>query len=237
MTMIIILALAFAAAAFTLSASAGLGGSLILVPSMSMLLGAKQGVALSALLLGCNNVAKVFVYRRWIPLRTAVWVLLLTIAGTGIGAKLLVDAPESWVSYAVIGSFSAAFLFEQMRLERLKRIAAPVLAFGAGATSGFSGTSGPLKGVAIRNLGLDRLRFIGAASAVSFAGDAMKTAVFAEASLLGRTAWLTLLAAIPLMVLATLAGRRLNRGIGERAFRALFWMVMLAYAARLAIRW
>jgi hypothetical protein len=106
-------------------------------------------------------------------------------------------------------------------------------AFFAGATSGFSGTSGPLKGLALRRLSLDRLHFVGAASVVSLAGDLMKTTIFAEASLLDEISWSVLLVSIPLMLLATFAGRHLNSRIGERAFAGLFWTVMAGYALRL----
>ena len=61
------LALVAILASFTLSASAGLGGSLILVPTLALILGTKQGVALAALLLACNNVVKVVAYRGPIP--------------------------------------------------------------------------------------------------------------------------------------------------------------------------
>ena len=50
-----------------LSASAGLGGSLILVPSIAMFFGTKQGIALASLLLACNNIFKVIAYHRTIP--------------------------------------------------------------------------------------------------------------------------------------------------------------------------
>jgi uncharacterized membrane protein YfcA len=110
-----------------------------------------------------------------------------------------------------------------------------MLAFVSGASSGFSGTSGPLKGVAIRNLDLDRRHFVGAASVASLAGDAAKTAIFAEADLLGRSAWLTCLAAIPLMALGTWSGSKLNDRLGEQTFAVLFWTVMGGYSIRLGI--
>ena len=90
-----------AAAAFTLSAAAGLGGSLLLVPSMVILFGAKQGVAVAALLLACNNVAKTVAYRRTIPLGAAAGVLVFTVLGAMLGAGLLVAAPERMVQAAV----------------------------------------------------------------------------------------------------------------------------------------
>ncbi|MFD6887429.1 TSUP family transporter [Streptomyces sp. NPDC059957] len=133
------------AAAFTLSASAGFGGSLILVPTLALVLGTKSGVALAALLLGANNLVKVFAYRATLPFRKALVVIVLVAAGSFLGAKLLVSAPERAVTLAVIAGFAAAFLLETLDLTRWRRAGSPVMAFAAGATSGFSGTSGPLK--------------------------------------------------------------------------------------------
>jgi uncharacterized protein len=114
-----------------------------------------------------------------------------------------------------------------------QRASSPLLAFGAGAASGFSGTSGPLKGVALRNLGLDRLHLVGAASVVSLAGDLAKLGVFAGGALLGERALWVLLWTAPLVPLAAVAGRRLNGAMGERTFAALFWAVMTGYSLRL----
>jgi hypothetical protein len=46
-----------------------------------------------------------------------------------------------------------------------------------------------------------------------------------------------LLLALPLMPVATLAGRRLNASLGERWFTGLFWLVMAGYTARLIFAW
>lgn len=228
-------ALAFAALAFTLSTSAGLGGSLILVPAMSLLLGPKEGVAVAALLLAANNVAKVIVYRASIPVWPSVWVVLLTVAGAALGAALLVAAPATWVGAAIVGSIGTTFLFERKGWDRLRSGCAPVLAFCAGATSGFTGTSGPLKGIAVRSLGFDRQHFVGAASLVSLAGDLAKVAVFSEASLFGNDAQWILLYSLPLMAICAFAGRRLNSAVGERGYAALFWTVMAGYSVRLLL--
>lgn len=228
-------ALTAAAVSFTVSASAGLGGSLVLVPSLALVLGTKEGVALAALLLAANNVVKVFAYRETLPFRKALVVIVLVAVGAGLGARLLVAAPENVVTVAVIASFVFALLAERLDLSRLRRLGGPVLAFGSGATSGFSGTSGPLKGMAIRHLDLDRAHFVGAASLVSLAGDATKTAVFTEAELLSGNSFLLAVAAVPLMLVATFSGRRINRAIGERGYAWLFWGVMTGYTVRLVL--
>lgn len=219
---------------FVLSASAGLGGSLILVPSLALILGTKEGVALAALLLGANNVFKVIAYRSSLPFRAAALVLVCLGAGAAVGASLLVQAPEIVVAVAVVVSFGMTLVAERRGWTSVRRASAPTLAFGSGATSGFSGTSGPLKGAALRNLDLDRAHFVGGASMASLVGDAVKTAVFAEASLLGPEAIQVLLLSIPLMVLGTWLGSRVNRRVGQSGFAVLFWSVMTGYTIRIA---
>jgi len=220
---------------FTVSASAGLGGSLVLVPTLALFLGSKEGVALAALLLASNNVMKIIAYRRTLPFRAAAPIVVLIAIGAAIGSTLLVSAPEFLVTIGVVAMFSATLAAERFKWDGLRTGFAPALAFVSGASSGFSGTSGPLKGVAIRNLALDRRHFVGAASLASFVGDATKTVVFTEGGLLGRSAVLIALAAVPLMALGTWTGSTLNHRAGERTFAVLFWTVMGGYSVRLAI--
>jgi uncharacterized membrane protein YfcA len=232
---VMVVTLIAVAVSFTVSASAGLGGSLVLVPILALVLGTKEGVALAALLLAANNVVKVLAYRETLPFRKALVVIVLVAVGAALGALLVVAAPERVVTVVVIASFVLALLAERLDLSRLRRLGGPVLALGSGATSGFSGTSGPLKGMAIRQLGLDRAHFVGAASLVSLAGDATKATVFTEAGFLGGDSFLVALGAIPLMLVATFAGRRINRSIGERGYTSLFWGVMAGYTVRLVL--
>lgn len=232
----VVFALIAISASFAISASAGLGGSLLLVPSLALVLDTKPGVAMAALLLGANNVVKVAAYRRTLPFRAAAAVIALTIVGAVVGARLLVAAPTRLVSIAVLVSFAVALLAERVDLSRLRQVGGPVLAVGAGATSGFSGTSGPLKGMAIRQLDLDRMHFVGAASLASLFGDLAKTAVFAEARLFSSTQLALAAAAVPLMFVATYAGYRLNHIVGQRGYDRLFWTVMAGYTVRLALR-
>lgn len=218
---------------FTVSASAGLGGSLILVPTLALLLGTKEGVALAALLLAANNVVKVLAYRETLPFRKALLVIILVSAGALVGARMLVSTPEQVVTIAVIVSFAIALIAERFDLSAVQRTGGPLLAVASGATSGFSGTSGPLKGMALRQLKLDRAHFVGAASLVSLAGDATKAVVFTEAGLLSGASLFVVVLATPLMFLATFSGRRINLTIGERGYTMLFWGVMAGYSFRL----
>lgn len=218
---------------FVVSAAGGLGGSLVLVPTLAIVLGPKEGVALAALLLAGNNVFKVGAYRRTLPFQAAAGIIVLLVVGAAVGSVLLVAAPAALISGAIIVMLLASWVIERAGIKYIRSLSWPFLAFFSGATSGLSGTSGPLKGAAIRNLNLDRHHFVGAASLAALAGDATKTVIFAQTSLLGISSFLILLATVPLMAVGTWCGRGLNERLGERSFATLFWVIMGGYSARL----
>ena len=233
----VVLALTLAATvlAFVVSASAGLGGSLVLVPAYALVLGTKEGVALAALMLAGNNVAKVVAYRRSLPFVAALGVLAATIVGSFVGARALLHAPEGLVAGAVIVVIVLTFVTELRGHERILKVGAAVPALASGLTSGFSGTSGPLKGIALRALRLDRMHLVGAASLVSLTGDATKVGVYASSGLLVSQQFRLALFAIPVMAASTWVGRRINSRLGERGYTVLFWGVLTGYVARLAL--
>lgn len=226
-----LLVLGIAAGCFV-SASAGLGGSLVLVPLLTIALGAKEGIAMAALLLATNNLVKLWVYRQTLPLKAAALITGCTVVGAFLGARVLVAAPDDVVRTAVLIMLPVAFLSEGWGGVRRPSLAAP-LAGLAGLTSGFSGASGPLKGVAIRSLGLDRLHTVGAAALVSVTADLTKSAVFGSAGLVGATHLQLAMLSLPVMALATVAGRRFTCMLGEDGYARLFWLVISCYALRL----
>lgn len=222
-------------ASFVLSAAAGLGGSLILVPVLMMAVGVKEGVALAALLLALNNLAKLTAYRTTLPITQALTIMLAVMLGAAAGAGLMITAPEAWVKYAVIAMLLLTFAGDILVTGPVRKVWAVLLALTSGATSGFSGTAGPLKGVALRSLGLNRQYFVGAASIVSLAGDVTKAAVFTHSGLLNASHLLLAAALVPVMILCTMGGRGLNRRVGEQGYAVLFWTVMAGYITRLAM--
>jgi uncharacterized protein len=223
-----------AAAAFILSACVGLGGSLILVPVLGLMYGPKTGIALAAIMLAANNVAKVVVYRRTLPIRPIAGVICLTVAGAYGGALLMTAAAGTTVGTATIAILALTFVTERTQGRRLLRLSAPVLAFLAGLTSGFAGTSGPLKGLALRGLTGDRLQLAGAASVVSLVGDVAKTAVYLRSGVLDASVWPIAGAVVLLVPFTATLGRHLNVQLGESRYGYFFWLVMLGYALRLA---
>ncbi len=218
-----------------LSASAGMGGSLIIVPTLTIAYGPKIGIALAACLLAANNVFKIVAYREWIPWVASTTVIATTIIGAAIGAVLMIGAPTSVVQTAVALSVIVGFAFHRIIKKHGSKQAGAMFSLLAGITSGFSGTSGPLKGMALKSLSLDHMHLVAAASVVSFIGDLVKASIFSKANLIEKEHWLLVLILIPLMPIATFTGRKINRAAGQQYFDYLFWTVIAGYAIRLLI--
>ena len=70
---------------------------------------------------------------------------------------------------------------------------------------------------------------------VSFAGDLMKSSIYAKAGLLDSQSLVFAGLCVPVMIASSLTGRYLNRRVGEKGFAILFWTVMAGYACRLAL--
>lgn len=223
-----------------LSSVAGYGGSLMLVPVLAATLGPKEGIALASLMLAVNNVCKVVAYRDSLGLRKG-WVLLpVSFAGALLGGLLLVELPRTAVVWALVVVTAASLTIELVGpaslVRQQPRMAVPLL--GASAVlSGVSGSSGPLKGIAIRSLRLGRMEHVGLASSVSLVADVTKTEIFRRSGFLAGADLSILLVCVPAMPIAALVGRRVNLYVGESVFRVVFWLVVSAYLARVVIGW
>lgn len=235
-----VLVLAATFTALFVSSIAGYGGSLILVPALGAVLGVKEGVALAALLLGWNNVFKVVAYRHTLALRRGWPLLIVTAIGVWFGASLLIAAPDDVVIWAVVVTTGLSLVAELRQIDRVHRVqqhlAVPMMA-ASGVLSGISGTSGPLKGISVRSLGLPRLEHVGLASSVSLVADALKVELFATAGIFEGVDLSVLVLAVPVMPVAAYFGRWVNRRIDERAFRWIFWTVVGGYTLRMVGVW
>jgi uncharacterized protein len=161
---------------------AGHGVSLILVPVLSVVLGPKEGGVFASLLLAWNNVFKVIAYRHTVPLAKGYW--LRSPPSARSSGRSSSSRRRSRPCTARSPSSRSPRSGRRARGERVRvaqrQAAAASMALSA-LLSGFSGTSGPLKGVAIRILRLPRLHHVvGLSAVVSLVGDAVKLGILAE---------------------------------------------------------
>lgn len=236
----LLLVLAATFTALFVSSIAGYGGSLLLVPALGAILGPKEGIALAALLLGWNNVFKVVAYRRTLALRAGWPLLVVSAVGVWFGVRLLIDAPDRLVVWLVVATTLATLAVELLLGDgalRIRRRAAVPMMGASAVLSGVSGTSGPLKGIAVRSLNLPRLQHVGLASCASLVADALKVELFATAGLFHDVDMVVIVATVPVMPVAAWVGRHVNGQVDEAAFRWIFWSVVGGYTLRMVGLW
>src|SRR5215207_7503544 len=96
---------------FLVSASCGLGGSLILIPALTLLFGIKESIIISSILLGLNNLVKVYFFRQHIRFKPILWIMLFIFAGSALGAVLLLRIDEKIVAFILLGHVIFSFFF------------------------------------------------------------------------------------------------------------------------------
>ena len=81
--------------AAVLSGLGGFGGALLLVIVLTPIVGVKAVIPLISVFAACNNLSRVFIYRKEIVWRTAIYFTLASLPGVYFGAKLLEWMSES----------------------------------------------------------------------------------------------------------------------------------------------
>ncbi len=220
---------------FLLSASCGLGGSLLLIPMLSLVLGVKEGIVLSSLLLGLNNIVKALYYRQYIRWKQTLWLLLPMAGGAAIGAVAMVHMQADWLGYFMAMHIIVSFAVQRWATTSIQKSTGIGYAALSGFCSGLSGTSGPLKGIAVRCFYQSKTTLVAAASVLSLATDSIKSGIYLS-QIPGIAGNMMLLGfGIVIMPFATGLGRYLNQQMSTRVYDALFYTVMGGYVMRLFI--
>jgi uncharacterized protein len=188
---------------FLLSASCGLGGSLILIPALTLFLGVKEGIVLSSVLLGLNNLIKMIFYShsiRW----HSVWRLMLPMClGAVAGALIMVEVSSKALGIFLLAHICLSFWVEHKGSFRIRRHTGMGYAGLSGFCSGLSGTSGPLKGLAVKCYHTIKPEVVASASILSLSTDAIKSAIYLNQLTVPAQHWTMVAFSLIMMPLAT----------------------------------
>jgi uncharacterized membrane protein YfcA len=215
------------------SSSCGLGGSLILIPALTLLFGIKESIIISSILLGLNNLVKVYFFRHHIRLRPIVWIIVFIFFGVILGAGILLRIDEKVVGIILLIHVLFSFFFQRQANHVIREKVSWAIAFLAGFFSGVAGTSGPLKGVSLKCNVFNKMEMVAAASVVSLVSDSTKAAIYLSNYEFVNFPTVIVLYSILIMPVATWLGRNLNQKLSEKAYDALFYCVLSGYLVRL----
>ena len=189
--------------AFFVSASCGLGGSLILIPVLSAVLGIKEGIVISSILLGLNNIIKVIFFRGNIKFKPVSFLMILMMAGAVIGSFMMLKANSHILTIFLVFNIAISFLIQQYTSLKLQKNAGLIFSFLSGFCSGLSGTSGPLKGLAVKCHMHTKMEIVAAASLLSLATDSVKSVIYLSQSTPSALSFEWLVYSVAVMPVAT----------------------------------
>ncbi|HYX69989.1 MAG TPA: sulfite exporter TauE/SafE family protein [Terriglobales bacterium] len=221
-----------ALAAGGLASVSGFGIGSILTPLLARALGTKLAVAVVSVPHLTGTALRFSLLREHVNRRVLLTFGIASAAGGLAGALLHV-----WLHSAALGYILGALLIfagitgitglgRRMHFGRASGFVAGALSGGFG---GLVGNQGGIRSAALLGFEVSKEEFVATATAIALLVDAFRMPVYAV------TQWRDVLAAWPLMALATagvvagtLAGQPVLRRIPARAFRALVSLIILA---------
>ncbi|MBC9794656.1 sulfite exporter TauE/SafE family protein [Sinomicrobium weinanense] len=155
---------------FALSTLSGGGASLLLMPLIIFVVGAKSVAPIMTLGIAMSSSSRVFLFFKNIDWNLFKWLLPSTIVGSVLGARLFASLSSDWIQL-IIGVFlvfTVVQFFQKpkdVKKRHIKTWHFVPIGFGISFLSGLIGGVGPLMNSAYMNYGMTKEELIGTRSA------------------------------------------------------------------------
>ena len=176
---------AFVAA--VVSGLGGFGGAFILVIVLTPIVGVKAVIPLLSVFSTCNNLSRLFIYRKSIVWKTAVQFTVASIPGVYFGAKILDWLPErALLSLLGLTLLGAIPLGRYLKKREFKSGVKTIVAFGAvfGLVSGAAAGTGMFVIAGLNSAGLRGAVLLGTDAIIGFVNGTMRAGVYSALGLL-----------------------------------------------------
>jgi uncharacterized membrane protein YfcA len=222
---------AFVAAA--VSGSAEFGGALLLLPLLTVFVGAREAVPLLTVAQLFGNLARAGLGYTQIRWRPVALFLLGAVPLSLVGAISFVSLPAGLVTRGIALAVLAFAVAKYLRLVEFKPSTATLVAGGGltGLLSGLVGSAGPLGAAVFLSLGLPPVSYVASEATTALAMHAVKMVVYGKVLRLDREFWLL----GGMLGIAMIAGTWVANRYLKRASPARFERYVLAMLAIVAI--
>lgn len=205
-----------------LSNITGIGAALVLVPVLTLAVGAQSAVALMAPVLLCNSAVKWWVFRHQVD-RSTLKVLL----GTALPSAVVGAACSSMVPNGVLGRVMGVTILTFVVVQWRGRATAlhlgttgvAVMGTVTGLISGLTSAGGPTTSMALQARGLTKEALIGTGAVVGVALQLVKMPVYGLAGTLNAQQAPLVLTLGVCAAAAGLVGRKVVAGMDVRTFQ------------------
>lgn len=225
--------------AATLAAVTGFGGAAVLLPVLVAAFGVRDAIPILTVAQLIGNGSRVWFNRRELDLAVAGWYSLGAVPFALAGGYLFAAAPLSALTRLL-----GVFMIAVVAWRRLRRAAFPrpslrgFAAIGAGASflSALVGSVGPLMARLFLAYGLVKGAYIGTEALATLVTHSAKLFAYGGSAVLSLKAAVTGLALGPVMVLGSLAGKRIVDRAPEHIFVLVIEATMTAAGMLFLIR-
>ena len=206
----------------------GFGSSTFFVP-LAVLIESFQFVLVLTSILHCfGNTGRIFIFRQNFDRKSFVLLIVPAIIFAGLGAVLTTQF-SSEVIQKVLGIvlvvISLFLLFDQHVIRKIPKWLAVVLSVLSGFFTGFVGTGGVLRGLALTALQLPKNTFIMTSASVDVGGDFLRMIIYLKSGYMDWNHWFY----IPLLGVAAFIGTRLGKVVIDKLNQNQFERIVAVF--------
>ena len=206
----------------------GFGSSTFFVPFAFLVESFQFVLALTAILHCFGNFFKIVLFRKDFQWKIFLRLALPSVIFTGFGALLTTQISVRWIVLSlgiVLILLSALSLLRPLWRWSFPKWAADVLVVISGFSTGFVGTGGALRGLALTTLQLPKNTFVGVSSAIDLGGDLLRASIYLKNGFMDWGQWFYL----PLLALAAFAGARVGKVLLSKINQAQFEKIVAVF--------
>lgn len=199
----------------------GFGSSTFFVPAALFVESFHFVLALTAILHCFGNLSRIILFRKNFEWRLFFRLALPFIILTGVGAILTKysDPAALKVSLGIFLILVAPVLaFGKHAMERLPIWAGVILSGVSGFLTGFVGTGGAIRGIALTALKIEKNSFVALSSSIDVGGDLLRASIYLKNGYMDWSQWFY----IPLLWVAAILGARAGKKVLNRVNQTQF---------------
>lgn len=187
----------------------GFGSSMFFVPLALFFESAQLVLALTGILHCFGNFSKIILFRKHFEWKVFLLLSVPFFVSTALGAWLVTHYGTGNIQ-PVLGGFLVLYALYKLiwphRSVRVPQWVAVVLTVISGLATGYIGTGGAIRGVALSALHLPKGSFVAVSSAIDLGGDAIRTFIYLKNGFMNWDQWFY----IPLLAVSAYAGAKLG---------------------------